>query len=332
MGHGKCFPSHHGKRDMYDSYYAGPAYGGPAYAAYDDALPQELLDNISNLGVDAVHFDGRSRAPSINRAGRMASSDGAAGGWAPNGRQPMMDVHRAMSVKAVPGTQLQWTASRTRLEDELQQANAHPGPANDTDVHRLAMRLQHLKLDMWEMVGDGNCQFRSISNALYGSEQHHGLVRDTVVRYMAANKAEFEPYLGEDWRRYINDMAADGTWGDELTLRACCDAYGIMFSVITSDEAHWFVRYKPSKLQVYKGSPREVFLTYISPVHYNAIRRRTSQPQQGSGQQGSFQQGSRTRLEALQEVSGHSAQSGNSDAASPFAAVQQTGQPVAPFV
>lgn len=61
---------------------------------------QELLDNISNLGVDAVHFDGRSRAPSINRAGRMASSDGAASGWAPNGRQPMLDVHRAMSVKA----------------------------------------------------------------------------------------------------------------------------------------------------------------------------------------------------------------------------------------
>lgn len=27
-----------------------------------------------------------------------------------------------------------------------------------------------------------------------------------------------------------------------------------------------FVRYKPSKLQVYKGSPREVFLTYVSPV------------------------------------------------------------------
>lgn len=43
-------------------------------------------------------------------------------------------------------------------------------------------------------------------------------VRDTVVRYMAANKAEFEPYLGEDWRRYINDMATEATWGDELTL------------------------------------------------------------------------------------------------------------------
>ena len=23
--------------------------------------------------------------------------------------------------------------------------------------------------------------------------------------------------------------------------RACCDAYGIMISVVTSDEAHWYV-------------------------------------------------------------------------------------------
>jgi hypothetical protein len=60
---------------------------------------QELLDNISSLGVDsAVHFDGRNRAPSINRGGRIPSNDGTAGGWVPN-HHPMMDLHRAMSVK-----------------------------------------------------------------------------------------------------------------------------------------------------------------------------------------------------------------------------------------
>lgn len=265
MGHGNgCFPSGHKKngRDMYDHRtYQGRVDDGyvvPAYATYDDALPQELLDNISPLGVDsAVHFDGRNRAPSINRGGRIPSNDGTGGGWVPN-HHPMMDLHRAMSVKGVPGTQLQWTASRTRLERELEQANSHPAPPGESDIQRLAERLSHLRLDMWEMVGDGNCQFRSISNALYGSERHHSLVRDTVVRYMAANKAEFEPYLGEDWRRYIRDMAAEGTWGDELTLRACCDAYGIMISVVTSDEAHWYVRYKPSDLKVYKGDRKSV--------------------------------------------------------------------------
>lgn len=61
---------------------------------------QELLDNISSLGADtAVHFDGRSRQPSINRAGRMVSNVGQAGGWVASSH-PMMELHRAMSVKA----------------------------------------------------------------------------------------------------------------------------------------------------------------------------------------------------------------------------------------
>ena len=34
-----------------------------------------------------------------------------------------------------------------------------------------------------------------------------------------------------------------------------------------------FMRYKPHKMQMMK----EVFLTYIAPVHYNAIRRRRPQ-------------------------------------------------------
>lgn len=67
-------------------------------------------------------------------------------------------------------------------------------------------------------VGDGNCQFRAISNGLYGSEAHHALVRANVVSYMRQHKADFEPYLGETWQRYITDMSHDGTWGDELTL------------------------------------------------------------------------------------------------------------------
>lgn len=154
MGHGNgCFPSGHKKngRDMYDHRtYQGRVDDGyvvPAYATYDDALPQvcgaskgvpcrmhakpsaggliflkgrdldretqELLDNISSLGVDAaVHFDGRTRAPSINRAGRMPSTDGTGGGWVPN-HHPMMDLHRAMSVKGGQLLFRSWDARQT---------------------------------------------------------------------------------------------------------------------------------------------------------------------------------------------------------------------------
>ena len=46
------------------------------------------------------------------------------------------------------------------------------------------------------------------------------------------------------------------------------DSFGIVVNVLTSDQQNWFMRYKPKEL----NSPTEAFITYISPVHYNAIR------------------------------------------------------------
>lgn len=60
----------------------------------------------------------------------------------------------------MPGTQLQWTASRDRLETELQAVNAAP-PVQEKgdDLQRLNERLRKLgQFDILEMQGDGNCQ------------------------------------------------------------------------------------------------------------------------------------------------------------------------------
>ena len=52
--------------------------------------------------------------------------------------------------------------------------------------------------------------------------------------------------------------------------RAICEAYGIVINVITSDQQHWFMRYEPEGTQPKKSV--EVFVTYIAPIHYNAVR------------------------------------------------------------
>lgn len=51
--------------------------------------------------------------------------------------------------------------------------------------------------------------------------------------------------------------------------RAICEAYGIIINVITSDQQHWFMRYEP---EVQPKINVEVFVTYIAPIHYNAVR------------------------------------------------------------
>ena len=69
----------------------------------------------------------------------------------------------------------------------------------------------------------------------------------------------------------VQNLYQQGCWrarGDELTLRAIADCYGMVVNVLTSDQRHWHMRYKPKELQL----KLEIWLAYIAPVHYNSIR------------------------------------------------------------
>lgn len=140
-----------------------------------------------------------------------------------------------------------------------------PGLSHDT---RLAARLDRLNLDVVAMAGDGNCQFRALSHELYGTADHHLVVRKAAISHITSRRTEFDCFLGEDFDSYVRGMARACTWGDELTLRAVCDAYGVIINVVTSDVANWWLTYKPAELK----NPRELFLTYVAPIHYNAVR------------------------------------------------------------
>lgn len=120
---------------------------------------------------------------------------------------------------------IHWTESRKLLEAAI--ATEQQFPRTDPvdyrhDVvaqeQRLNSRLYSLGLEMCVQKGDGNCQFRSLSWGLYGTPRHHAYVRKTCCDYMGRCRAEFEAFLGEDFRAYVKAMARDGVWGDELTL------------------------------------------------------------------------------------------------------------------
>ena len=74
---------------------------------------------------------------------------------------------------------------------------------------------------------------------------------------------------------YLREMAQPRAWGDELTLRGAAGAYQCTIHVITSLQGHWYLRYAGAGAPQQGAPPaqtgREVFLSYISPVHYDAI-------------------------------------------------------------
>tara|TARA_B110000046_G_C12962566_1_gene385191 strand:- start:434 stop:859 length:426 start_codon:yes stop_codon:yes gene_type:complete len=68
------------------------------------------------------------------------------------------------------------------------------------------------------MAGDGNCLFRALAHP-HGD---HRVVRACVVRHMRERwHADYAPFVDARERgTYLDAMAEDGTWGDELVLRA----------------------------------------------------------------------------------------------------------------
>ena len=112
------------------------------------------------------------------------------------------------------------------------------------------------------------------------------LVRERAVSYMIERKAEFSCFFpGWAFDRYLTKMARSREWGDELTLRAICNVLGVAIHVITSTSENWYLKYTPdtppdeeviARACAKKGlkmpkKAKEIFVCYISPIHYNAV-------------------------------------------------------------
>merc|ERR1712062_342682 len=80
---------------------------------------------------------------------------------------------------------------------------------------------------------DGNCQFRALSKQMYGDEDHHGDLRVRVVKQLEAAPQRYENFVYEPFVDYVNRMACDGEWGDNVTLQAASDALGTDIHILT---------------------------------------------------------------------------------------------------
>jgi hypothetical protein len=233
------------------------------------ALPDRSEASVSSNSFSHGQF---ARVKSMSAARKSPNAS------APQQSTPNSNPNQPKHSQSAPGgynSGLQWTESRKLLEAAIMFEQVDPSTIDRRSYYRqdianqeayLVSRLSSLGLDMVVQKGDGNCQFRSLSYGLFGTPDYHRAVRKATVEYIFLNRHVFELFLGEDFKAWAKQMARDGTWGDELTLRA---AYGIVVNVVTSDSENWFLRYIPEHTLV----QREVFLSYIAPIHYNGIRK-----------------------------------------------------------
>lgn len=135
------------------------------------------------------------------------------------------------------------------------------------DHQRLADRLVLYGLAEQKIKGDGNCQFRALSDQLYRTPEHHKYVRKAVVKQLKANPEVYSNYVPMKYSEYLKNMAKNSEWGDHVTLQAASDHFGVRISLITSFRDTCFIEIVPAE----QKSKRGLYFIPFSPIYYRSI-------------------------------------------------------------
>ncbi|GLT54834.1 hypothetical protein SLA2020_279980 [Shorea laevis] len=135
------------------------------------------------------------------------------------------------------------------------------------DHQRLLDRLRVYDLLEHKVQGDGNCQFRAISDQFYRTPEHHNFVREQVINQLKSYPEIYEGYVPMAYGDYLEKMSKSGEWGDHVTLQAAADLYGVKIFVITSFKDTCYIEILPNV----ERSMRVIYLSFWAEVHYNSI-------------------------------------------------------------
>jgi len=132
---------------------------------------------------------------------------------------------------------------------------------------RLALLLETYGLKERPVEGDGNCQFRALSDQLYGSEAYHLDIRLRVVEQLQACKDAYCGFVPGNFEAYVMKVGCDRTWGDHVTLQAAADAFGVEVNVLTDYLTEAFIKVSPDQ----RKTQKVLCLSFWAEVHYNSV-------------------------------------------------------------
>ncbi|CAG9855390.1 unnamed protein product [Phyllotreta striolata] len=126
--------------------------------------------------------------------------------------------------------------------------------------------MSNLGFEIKNMNEDGACLFRSISDQVYGDQEFHFQVRQDCMNYIVQNRDYFEPYVTEDFEKYV---ARKRTWhvhGNHLEIQAMSELYNRTIEVYC---------YQIEPINIFNGSRitsyEPIRLSYHRMCHYNSI-------------------------------------------------------------
>jgi hypothetical protein len=135
----------------------------------------------------------------------------------------------------------------------------------DFGMRQLAHQLASQSLYIKEIIGDGNCLFRSLADQLGDSSISHAQIRHEVVTHLRRHAEMYAAFVEEDFDVYLDRMAQDGVYGDNLEVVGFANAYGRRVKIYQPDLAYVVAPEKPSEGDM-------LHIAYHSWEHYSSIR------------------------------------------------------------
>lgn len=88
-----------------------------------------------------------------------------------------------------------------------------------------------------EIVGDGNCFYRSISFYLYGHQENYHEIRREIIQYMSEREHEYSQLMydrSQNYEGYLEHHRNDEVWAEHPMIYAAADRYGMNIYVTSA--------------------------------------------------------------------------------------------------
>mmetsp|Transcript_3880 Transcript_3880/g.8861 ORF Transcript_3880/g.8861 Transcript_3880/m.8861 type:complete len:373 (+) Transcript_3880:180-1298(+) len=122
-----------------------------------------------------------------------------------------------------------------------------------------------------EQARDGNCLFRSISDQLYGTPDHHGRIREWCVQYLACERNYFQQFVTEQFDDYLARNRLLGEWADDVEIEALSEMYDCRVEIYVSYSESCFSLMRTFHEACDRKWPNPIRLHYEGRSHYNSL-------------------------------------------------------------
>ncbi|KAL1191806.1 OVARIAN TUMOR DOMAIN-containing deubiquitinating enzyme 10 [Cardamine amara subsp. amara] len=139
------------------------------------------------------------------------------------------------------------------------------------DRERLEDSLEWEGYTEIKVKSDGNCQFRALADQLYKNSDFHKRVRQEIVKQLKYHPKFYKGLVDKmEFSEYVKNMSMNSVWGDEVTLKAAADVYGVKIELITSLKHSTNIVILPKSL---KEPDKVVYLSYLAGTHFNSLHK-----------------------------------------------------------